>query len=201
MRTPNFAAPLLILVALLALQLASSVPVRANTLEELHSSGRAVAKDKPAAVPYDIKNKKAPQTFPVPLPPFSTEAIFPCSQCHAGMQPPNVKPRVLTDMHTEIELHHAEGRWCTDCHNPNNRDKLRLISGELIDFNASYRLCGQCHGDKLRDWKVGVHGKRTGYWNGEKQYLLCVHCHNPHDPKFKPLKPLPPPVRPGSDKH
>ena len=41
-----------------------------------------------------------------------------------------------------------------------------------------------------------MHGKRTGYWNGKKQYRLCVHCHNPHQPRFKPLVPLPPPVRP-----
>jgi hypothetical protein len=114
------------------------------------------------------------------------------------MQPPNLKHRAMTEYHSEIVLHHADGRWCTDCHNPTNRDKLRLISGELIDFSASYRLCGQCHGDKYRDWKVGVHGKRTGNWNGDKQYLLCVHCHNPHDPKFKQLKPLPPPVRPAN---
>jgi hypothetical protein len=33
-------------------------------------------------------------------------------------------------------------------------------------------------------------------WNGKKEYRLCVHCHNPHQPKFKPIKPLPPPIRP-----
>ena len=68
--------------------------------------------------------------------------------------------------------------------------------GEAIPFTESYLLCGQCHGEKLRDWKVGVHGKRTGDWNGRKQYLLCAHCHDPHSPRFKPLKPLPPPVPP-----
>jgi hypothetical protein len=41
-----------------------------------------------------------------------------------------------------------------------------------------------------------VHGKRTGYWNGQKQYLLCVNCHNPHSPHFKPIKPKPAPVPP-----
>jgi len=55
-------------------------------------------------------------------------------------------------------------------------------------------LCGQCHGEKYRDWRVGVHGKRTGDWNGKKRYLLCAHCHNPHTPRFSPIKPLPPPV-------
>ncbi|MGC8763545.1 MAG: hypothetical protein ACP5VN_07945 [Acidobacteriota bacterium] len=70
------------------------------------------------------------------------------------------------------------------------------MDGQLIGFSKSYLLCGQCHGDKLRDWRVGVHGKRTGQWNGRKEYLLCVHCHNPHSPHFAPLKPLPPPVPP-----
>jgi hypothetical protein len=134
-------------------------------------------------------------TFPVPPPPFS-EGIFPCSDCHAEMEP-NPQRRELVEMHEDIVLEHAEGqRWCLDCHNLKDRDTLHLVSGEVIPFTESYRLCGQCHGDKYRDWKVGIHGKRTGYWNGEKQYLLCANCHNPHSPRFKALKPLPPPVRP-----
>ena len=133
--------------------------------------------------------------YPVPPPPFS-EDIFPCSDCHAEMEPdPN--RRELVDMHEDIILDHAEGqRWCLDCHNLNDRDTLHLVSGEVVPFTESYRLCGQCHGDKLRDWKVGIHGKRTGFWNGEKQYLLCAHCHNPHSPSYKPLQPMPPPIRP-----
>jgi len=133
--------------------------------------------------------------FAVPTPPF-TPGIFPCSECHKEMKP-NPTRRTLTEEHTNIVLNHAQGqRWCLDCHDTSNRDKLRLVSGEKIGFEESFRLCGQCHGDKYRDWKVGVHGKRSGMWNGEKQYLLCVHCHNPHDPGFKPLAPMPPPTRP-----
>ncbi len=133
----------------------------------------------------------------VPKPPF-TEGIFPCSQCHdPSAMAPNQKRRVLKDMHTEISLHHGpDTRWCLDCHDAFSRDNLHLANGKLVSFNTSYQLCGQCHGDKLRDWRVGVHGKRTGMWNGAKQYLLCVHCHNPHSPHFKPLKPMPPPARP-----
>ncbi len=129
-------------------------------------------------------------------PPF-TEGIFPCMDCHSEMDP-NPKRRELVDMHDDISAifnHDSENRWCLDCHDMNNRDSLKLASGKLLDFKESYKLCGQCHGDKLRDWKVGVHGKRTGDWNGEKQYLLCVNCHNPHSPRFKPLTPEPPPVR------
>ncbi len=135
------------------------------------------------------------RSFPVPPPPFS-EDIFPCSNCHEDMEVDRTR-RELTEEHTNIKLTHAAGqRWCLDCHDAENRDLLHLVSGEKIPFTKSYRLCGQCHGDKFRDWKAGVHGKRTGLWDGQKQYLLCAHCHNPHSPRFKPLVPLPPPKRP-----
>lgn len=132
----------------------------------------------------------------IELPPFS-DGIYPCNDCHSD-QKPNPTKRELVDMHDDISAmfdHDKENRWCTDCHDLNNRNYLKLASGKLLDFKESYKLCGQCHGEKLRDWKVGVHGKRTGMWNGKKEYLLCVHCHNPHSPKFKELTPLPPPVR------
>ena len=133
--------------------------------------------------------------FAVPKPPF-TPGIFPCMDCHKEIKP-NPTRRELKDEHINIVLNHAQGqRWCLDCHDTTNRDKLRLASGERINHEESDRLCGQCHGDKYRDWKAGVHGKRTGMWNGEKQYLLCVHCHNPHDPAYKPIQPMPPPARP-----
>ena len=132
--------------------------------------------------------------FPVPAPPFS-EGIFPCMQCHEGI-PPNPERRVLEGMHSDIVLHHdEEHRWCLDCHDANNRDQLRLASGAPVPFTESYRLCGQCHGTQYRDWRSGIHGKRTGYWDGSKRYLLCVNCHNPHSPRFASLQPLQP-VRP-----
>ena len=131
----------------------------------------------------------------VPPPPF-TEGIFPCSACHAGMKV-NRTRRQLTDMHAEIALtHDAEHRWCLDCHDAENRDMLHLASGERLSFDESYRLCGQCHGEKYRDWRAGVHGRRTGDWNGHKAYLLCANCHNPHQPRFKPLEPKPAPAPP-----
>jgi len=143
----------------------------------------------------NIKNRKA-EEFAVEAPPFS-EDIFPCTACHANFAP-NPKKRELIEWHDDISAifnHDSENRWCLDCHDLKNRDSLRLASGKLLDFKESYKLCGQCHGEKLRDWKVGVHGKRTGEWNGKKEYLLCVHCHNPHSPKFKSLQPEPAPVR------
>ncbi len=141
------------------------------------------------------KNGTKNKLIQVPPPPFSDD-IFPCTECHADMEP-NPERRVLEEMHDDIILKHDEkNRWCLDCHDMKNRDKLHLANGKLIDFTESYKLCGQCHGPKLREWKNGVHGKRTGYWNGKKKYLLCAHCHNPHSPKYKKMKPEPAPEDP-----
>ena len=136
------------------------------------------------------------EEYAVEPPPFS-DGIYPCNDCHANFAPNPVR-RNLVQWHDDISAmfnHDSENRWCLDCHDLKNRNYLRLASGQLLDFKESYKLCGQCHGEKYRDWKVGVHGKRTGYWNGKKEYLLCVSCHNPHSPRFKELTPDPPPVR------
>ena len=136
----------------------------------------------------------------LPPPPLS-EDYWPCSECH---EPDDYDPerRTLTMEHSGITLRHdEENRWCLDCHDAEDRDKLRLASGKRISFQESHRLCGQCHGTIYRDWRAGIHGKRTGYWDGPRRYLLCVHCHRPHSPQIKPLKPMPPPVRPEYLRH
>lgn len=139
--------------------------------------------------------KKGQEDIQVPPPPLD-EDYFPCSECHGDMET-NLERREL-EFHDEVELNHdEENRWCMACHDATDRDKLHSASGELIDFKESYLLCGQCHGPKLRDWKAGIHGRRTGQWNGQKQYLLCAHCHDPHSPKFKSMKPEPAPIKPG----
>ncbi len=139
---------------------------------------------------------EATLTIEVPPPPFS-EGVFPCSECHDPEVPTNTRRRELKMAHTDIQLHHdEEHRWCLDCHDEKDRDKLHLASGALIDFTESYKLCGQCHGDKYRDWRAGVHGRRSGMWDGHKTYLLCVNCHNAHSPAFKPLQPKPAPIPP-----
>lgn len=152
---------------------------------------------KPTSV---IAPADGPGSYVVPAPPF-TPGVFPCTGCHDPNQAVNTVRRVVQKPHQDIQLHHdEENRWCLDCHNAQNRDVLRSASGEPIPFSESYRLCGQCHGLQYRDWKAGVHGKRTGEWNGQRQYLLCVNCHDPHSPKFKALQPLPPPLRPTAQK-
>ena len=151
------------------------------------ASGPAKAEAPPA--------KKVEALIQAAPPPLDPET-FPCSQCH--VESPDRTRRELA-FHDEIQArfsHDAEHRWCLDCHDAENRDVLHLSNGDPVPFTESYRLCGQCHGDKYRDWRVGVHGKRIGRWDGEKTYFLCVSCHDPHAPKFQPLKPMPPPKRP-----
>lgn len=148
----------------------------------------------PASDPEPLRDELAVPALP---PPFSP-GIYPCSGCHAAMTP-NPTRRDL-GFHSEIQLAHGprEG-WCFECHDVEDRDHLHRANGARVEFTSSYLLCGQCHGPKLRDWRAGVHGKRTGQWNGEKEYLLCVHCHNPHAPHFAPLAPEPRPLWPGEN--
>lgn len=129
-------------------------------------------------------------------PPVLASENFPCSECHADMEPDR-RRRVL-EYHTEITLkgHGEKERWCLDCHDGNDRDKLRLLNGKLVDFTESYLLCRQCHASIFATWQPGIHGKRTGNWDGRKLVYPCVACHNPHQPRFPRLKPEPPPVQP-----
>lgn len=143
-----------------------------------------------------LTSQQVHQDIQVPPPPLS-EDTYPCSMCHADMEP-NLVRRELVEFHEDIVFKHDEkNRWCMACHDAENRDMLHTAGGQLLDFKESYKLCGQCHGPKLRDWEAGIHGRRTGDWNGEKQYLLCAHCHNPHSPRFPDMKPEHAPKKPG----
>lgn len=131
-----------------------------------------------------------------------------CSGCHPGADqaaPPPNEPRQL-QMHQEIitdatKLQHGRGAiWCFDCHNAANRDTLVDRRKKEVSFDESYKLCGSCHGDTYSNWRMGLHGKRTGEWKvgGKKRWWTCTECHNPHtvqEHRFNPVKPeLPPPL-------
>lgn len=141
--------------------------------------------------------------FPVPIKPLP-RTITPCRACHGPEKdfPVNFKRREDLLVHRNVKLNHGGIRvWCLDCHNPDDRNYLLPLSdGKLIGFEQSYLLCGKCHGTKFRDWRNGIHGRRTGNWNGEKSYYLCVSCHDPHSPRFKPIEPMPPPHKPWTPK-
>jgi hypothetical protein len=127
--------------------------------------------------------------------------FFPCSQCHQFMQP-NPQPRKLEAAPHPAALQHGNGRmWCLNCHSTDNRDFLRTVRDEKVDFDESYLLCGQCHFNRQRDWYLGGHGKRVYDWQGERTIYSCTHCHDPHDPAVKPRAPSKvPPVRVGLER-
>jgi uncharacterized CHY-type Zn-finger protein len=131
-----------------------------------------------------------------------------CSGCHPGADPATLPndPRQLM-MHQDIvadgtALQHGRGAiWCFDCHNAANRDTLVDQRGQEVSFNESQKICGSCHGVAYSEWRMGLHGKRTGEWKvgGKKRWWTCTECHNPHtvqEHRFQPIKPEPPPALP-----
>jgi hypothetical protein len=122
-------------------------------------------------------------------------ATFPCgSQCHDAREP-NLTRRELTVFHVGRHIEHGPAnQWCSDCHAVDSSDRLRTIDGTLITFDESDQLCGQCHGEKHRDWSRGIHGLQTGGWTGVAERRLCTACHDPHTPGRIHFESLPPPV-------
>jgi hypothetical protein len=182
------------LLAFLALSLCNPATLIAGHEDATH---KPPPKPSSGEVPFDIPVEEIAQY----LGPRNELDLYPCSDCHDEDWEADPERRELDEPHNEIPgkfvNHDSENRWCLDCHSAQQRDKLRLLNGELIDFDEYYRVCAQCHKRVFREWKMGVHGKRTGYWKGDQEYMQCVKCHNPHDPPFKPLKPMPAPRKPG----
>jgi len=46
-------------------------------------------------------------------------------------------------------VHGGGNLWCLNCHDSEDRDKLVKLNGELLTFNESHLLCGECHGPKF----------------------------------------------------
>ena len=115
--------------------------------------------------------------------------------CHNGIVPPGFpkdkKPYPLPTMEAMVpdlkEFQHGRGRiWCLDCHHTTQRAKFVDHFGDPINFDQPQLLCGKCHGDKLRDWRDGIHGKRIGEFtsDGKKRWFTCTECHNPHNVQY-----------------
>ena len=121
---------------------------------------------------------------------------FPCSKCHDKVDA-TLMSTTGPKKHKDIKLDHFKGAdKCQICHDPAKMDVLALVALEPVSFNISHELCGQCHGEKLRDWQIGAHGKTVGGWMGAAQKLSCAQCHDAHAPGFAPVQALPPPPFP-----
>ena len=114
--------------------------------------------------------------------------FYPCSQCHIYWET-NPEPRKLAPVH-EVGLEYGQGRlWCLDCHARDDRDRLRTLKDDPVDFDDAWQVCGQCHATRQKDWNFGAHGKRVYAWQGEAERYNCTHCHDPHRPRFTSRKP------------
>jgi hypothetical protein len=138
------------------------------------------------------------QATVLPPPPFEAEDIWMCSDCHdPELMDFDPEVRELADPHDILPFDHGASKlWCMDCHDVEDRDMLHLSDGKLLEYDQAPELCGQCHSSNYKDWKAGVHGKRTGSWNGVKEVRPCSHCHSAHTPQFGTLEPEPAPTPP-----
>ena len=112
---------------------------------------------------------------------------FACTECHSRPLDKMNLTQEEKKAHWDIKLEHASNSTmnCVTCHNAEAMDNLVSLTGQEIDFNASYKLCSQCHAPQFQDWKGGAHGKRIAGWAPPRTAMTCVNCHDPHDPQFE----------------
>lgn len=114
---------------------------------------------------------------------------FPCSDCHnqALDKLKDQKNQKGQKAHWDIKQQHAPEHTmnCITCHTESNMDLLHTHTGQILTFNDSYQLCGQCHFQQYKDWKGGAHGKRLASWAPPRISNTCTNCHNPHKPGFE----------------
>jgi hypothetical protein len=131
------------------------------------------------------------------IPAKRDEEMHPCSNCHQWVTA-NPEPRKLKTPHDNFELRHGlhgHGKfWCFTCHRQDKQPGLETLEGQAVGFEHAYVVCSQCHVGQARDWALGLHGKRVGNWQGERQVLNCTACHYQHSPAIAPREALPGPV-------
>jgi hypothetical protein len=128
--------------------------------------------------------------------PETNDEYLPCGDCHdVEEQPTDPTRRELEFEHDDKKLAHGD-LWCLHCHDSKDPNNLHLADATLVPFEESWKLCTQCHGKKLPEWRAGVHGKVTGHWRGEREYLTCIACHDPHSPPTGLIEAKPKPKRP-----
>lgn len=126
---------------------------------------------------------------------------YDCGDCHQHFSVPESpsggQQRRLVAEHTQIDLDHGSNDRCLNCHRRENVGGFADHDGSEIPYSKSEDLCRKCHGPKFRDFRAGIHGGTSGYWNGSADAsprATCIGCHDPHSPRFKPIKPAPGPI-------
>ncbi len=127
---------------------------------------------------------------------------YTCNECHRVFSTGgSVKNRIAE--HVDLKLNHGSNDNCMNCHHKENRNAYVTNEGGEIPSNRPEILCSKCHGIVYRDWMIGAHGRVAVSWNSNRKgrhMLVCTECHNPHDPGFPQLVPMPGPSIPGGKK-
>ncbi|MCP4715671.1 MAG: hypothetical protein GY868_11185 [Deltaproteobacteria bacterium] len=122
---------------------------------------------------------------------------YTCHECHRDFKTPLKKSTRPIGEHRTMVFDHGLNVNCLSCHHPENRDVYRDHDFSEIPADQPVMLCRKCHGPVYRDWEAGIHGRLSGYWHtdsGPQTKLDCNQCHDPHQPLFKELTPMPPPL-------
>jgi hypothetical protein len=170
---------------------ASAGPATVLTLPVV---ARPAAEQPPTGLPSDTHLDKTPPRRTVGLDLVRNGWTYNCMECHKLFPAKWHYDRAMNE-HKEVGLDHGNNRYCLNCHHPTNRNAFVDYDGGEIAQSEVVQLCAKCHGTIYRDWQAGVHGRANGFWNaemGSKTKLRCIQCHDPHSPKFKAMKPLPP---------
>ena len=172
---------------------------------EEKEEAKELSKDEAAVVAAQAEDIKVLKDSPIQDPDKIIKRtkkmnVYRCSDCHYEPEEFNTTKRELEEDHHDGKDVHFEdkdgARWCHACHRLGDYDYLKLQSGKKVTFDQSFHLCGECHSTIFRDWKLNLHGKRIGEWNGERKVYSCTECHDPHKPRLKQIEPFPPPERP-----
>lgn len=117
---------------------------------------------------------------------------YACIECHSKPLSDMQDDTPTRKAHWDIKVIHADENAmnCVTCHNGNDMNHLKSLTGKEIDFNMSYKLCSQCHTTQFQDWKGGAHGKNIGGWAEPRAAMTCVNCHNPHQPQIESRWPV-----------
>ncbi len=127
---------------------------------------------------------------------------YACNECHRVFGTEGSGKNRIAE-HVDLKLNHGSNDNCMNCHHKENRNAYVTNDGNEIPSNRPEILCSKCHGMVYRDWIIGAHGRVSVSWNSNRKgwdLLVCTECHNPHDPGFPQLVPMPGPSIPGGKK-
>ncbi|MCP5106697.1 MAG: hypothetical protein GY950_25155 [bacterium] len=128
--------------------------------------------------------------------------IYDCTDCHKDFKT-RTDPREMTAEHRELRYDHIKGdNWCFSCHYEALDKRNRIYPAKARDIYRGpqdmVKICSRCHGDKTREWEIGIHGKVVGSWltygNVKTEKKTCDNCHSPHHPRSVKVKPFPGPT-------